>query len=382
MNKLPILLLVLAFSMVLIGCTGVLSDPWANISGVPATTPSGSGFRSDTASLSGQTSFADLFDAVNPGVVAVRAFSSQSSLLGSGFVVDASGRILTNEHVVAGATDIEVDFPSGKMVRGTVIAQDPDSDLAVIKVDLPSADLHPLVLGDSSKVRVGDLVVAIGNPFGLDSTMTLGIVSAKGRTMDSQRAAPDGSGDFLAATDLIQTDAAVNSGNSGGPLLNLKGEVIGMNRAIVSNAASSGAAVNSGVGLAVSSNVIRHVLPSLIANGKYDYSYLGIKALPQLLLVFQEDLGLPYNHGIYILEAVSGSPAALGGLRGATGQAGTTGIPRGGDLIIKLNGVDVFGFPDLNSYLFYSTVPGDTVVITVFRDGKTVEVPVILGKRS
>jgi S1-C subfamily serine protease len=353
------------------------------ISNAPlALVPTLSSGGAPAAILSNEAPLAEIFNRVNPGVVAIRAYSGQSGTLGSGFFVDSNGHLITNRHVVTGAEELEVDFPDGKLVRGTIVAEDPDTDLAVVKVDLPAEELHPLVLGDSSALRVGDLVVAIGNPFGLDSTMTLGIVSAKGRTLDSEREAPGARGILLAAADLIQTDAAVNMGNSGGPLLNMKGEVVGMNRAIISSASSGDTALNSGVGFAISSNVIRRVLPSLVANGKYDYPYLGITALPQLLLIIQEDLGLPYGYGVYVTDVNPSGPAGLAGIQGAKGKAGTTGIPSGGDLILKLNGETVRNFSELNSYLFYHTVPGDTLNVTVYRDGKQVDVPVTVGKRS
>jgi 2-alkenal reductase len=198
---------------------------------------------------------------------------------GSGFVYSSDGYIITNFHVVEGATDLEVDFPSGYKTRGVIRATDLDSDLAVIKVNAPAEELRPLPLGDSDLVKVGQTVVAIGNPFGLNNTMTMGIISAKGRTLDSLRQTEDGG--FYSTGDLLQTDASINPGNSGGPLLNLNGEVIGLNRSIRTTGKNSdGEPVNSGIGFAVSVNIIKRVVPVLIQKGVYDIPIWAYPLLP------------------------------------------------------------------------------------------------------
>ncbi|TDI83903.1 MAG: trypsin-like serine protease, partial [Chloroflexi bacterium] len=233
--------------------------------------------------LSPPDGLVDLYNRVNPGVVTIYTFgpSNQNAFplgQGSGFVIDMQGHIVTNQHVIDGAEEIEVDFPSGFKAWATIVGTDPDSDLAVLKVEVPSEELVPIPLGDSDQVQVGEFVVAIGNPFGLSGSMTVGIVSAIGRVLQSERDAPGG-GSFSAG-DLIQTDAAINPGNSGGPLLNLQGQVIGVNRAISTESFTvSGSASNSGVGFAVPVNIVRRVVPALIQNGSYDYPYLGITSL-------------------------------------------------------------------------------------------------------
>ena len=234
----------------------------------------------------------NLFSKVNPGVVAIKTLTDQGGALGSGFVFDNAGHVVTNYHVVEGANQLEVDFPSGFKAMGKVVGTDLDSDIAVIKVDAPAEDIHPLGLGDSEQLQVGQFVVAIGNPFGLDSSMTYGIVSALGRTLDSMRQSQDGTGNFSAGG-LIQTDAAINPGNSGGPLFNLNGEVIGINRAIRTDASNTtGEPINSGIGFAVPSSIIKRVVPVLIEKGKYDYPYLGITSIDDLPLDHVQQLGL------------------------------------------------------------------------------------------
>ncbi len=199
-----------------------------------------------------------IYDKVNAGVVTIISYTTSGEGSGSGFVYDYDGHIITNYHVVEGAESIEVAFASGRKVWATLVATDIDSDIAVIKVDVPSDELVPLSLGDSDALKVGQMVVAIGNPYRLTSTMTLGIVSAKGRVLDSLRTTEDMTS--YTAGDLIQTDAAINPGNSGGPLLNLNGEVIGINRAIrTSGTTIEGEAVNTGIGYAVSINIVKRV---------------------------------------------------------------------------------------------------------------------------
>ncbi len=324
---------------------------------------------------------ANLYERVAPGVVFIATTTDgEIESLGSGFVYDREGHIVTNYHVVEGASGLEVFFASGLKVRANAIGQDLDSDLAVIKVDVPADALVPLPLGDSDQVRVGQTAIAIGNPFGLAGTMTVGIVSAKGRTLESLRQAEGGT--FFSAGDVIQTDASINPGNSGGPLLNLAGEVIGVNRAIRTTGTTiTGEPVNSGIGFAVSSNIVRRVVPVLIAQGKYDYPYLGISSREMLTLEQIEALGLPRQTGAYIVSVTPGSPADRAGLRGGSQPTRFAGLPAGGDLIIAIDGQPVQTFSDMLSYLMKNKSPGDTVVLTIIRDRQEKEVSVTLGKR-
>jgi len=351
--------------------------PWLNDGGV-------------SASLLEDVDLVQLYTTANPGIVTIWTFvdlgpphsSITPSGQGSGFVIDLDGHIVTNQHVIADAEQIEVDFPSGYRAWASVVGTDPDSDLALLKVDIPVEALHPLPLGDSDLVQVGEFVVAIGNPFGLSGTMTVGIVSAVGRTLESERQAPTG-GLFTAGA-IIQTDAAINPGNSGGPLLNMKGEVIGVNRAIrTENFTANGDPTSSGVGFAVPVNIIKRVVPSIIEKGSYDYPYLGVSSISgdSLNLIILEDLGLPSDaRGAYVTCVTSGGPADEAGIIGAS-NCNDSLLQPGGDLIIAIEGVRVLEFNDLLTYLILETEPGEEVLLTILRNGEEVNIPVTIGAR-
>jgi 2-alkenal reductase len=304
-----------------------------------------------------------LYDTVSPGVVAIIVLTADGGGQGSGFVLDREGHIATNYHVVEGAEVVEIAFSSGYRVFGEVVGTDLDSDLAIVKVDAPSTELHPLPLGDSDAVKVGQFVVAIGNPFGLSGTMTVGIVSAKGRVLSSLNESPGGS--FFSAGDLIQTDAAINPGNSGGPLLNINGEVIGINRAIFS---LSETPANSGIGFAISINILKQVKDGLIADGFYDYPYLGVSSLPMITLFDVEQFDLPQMTGAFVTTIVPNGPAANGGLQV-------------GDLIIQVDDREVITFSEMLSYLITQKEPGDDITLVVLRDEDRIELTVTLGSR-
>ena len=330
--------------------------------------------------LNAQDALVNLYQQLSPGVVSIQVVSNLGASQGSGFVIDKEGHIVTNFHVVEGAVTLEVDFPSGIKTLGEVIGTDLDSDLAVIKVDIDSEDLTPLLLGDSDQAEVGQTVVAIGNPYGLSGTMTVGIVSARGRLLDSIRQTADGM--YFTAGDLIQTDASINPGNSGGPLLNLNGEVIGVNRAIrTDNNSFTGETVNSGIGFAVSSNIVRRVVPLLISQGFYDYPYLGMSSLNSLDLTLQEVLDLPQATGAYVTDVISGGPAAGAGIVAGTQPTTIPGYFSGGDLIIAIDGMKVNEFGDLLGYMILNKIPGDQVMLTVIRNNETIDITVTLGKR-
>ncbi len=332
-----------------------------------------------------------LYERVNPGVVTIWVFDEFDAPheitipggQGSGFVIDREGHIVTNQHVIAGANAIEVDFTSGMKAWAELVGVDPDSDLAVLKVDVPETSLTPLPLGDSDEVTVGEFVAAIGNPFGLRGTMTVGIVSAIGRSLESEHETPEGI--RFSAGDLIQTDAAINPGNSGGPLLNLSGQVIGINRAIHTETFTvDGSAANSGVGFAIPVNILRRVVPAIIQSGHYDYPYLGVTSLNDQLwnLRVIEALGLDTNmFGAYITEVAPGGPADAAGLRGGSEKTSIPGLLAGGDLLIAIDGQPIRQFDDMLSYLFKHTEVGQDVLLTVIRDNKEISVTLTIGAR-
>jgi 2-alkenal reductase len=325
-----------------------------------------------------QEGLVTLYESVSPGTVAIITDQGQ----GSGFVYDGQGDVVTNYHVIEGAKTVEVRFTSGYMAYGTIVGTDLDSDLAIIKVDAPANELHPLPLGDSTALKVGQTVVAIGNPFGLNSTMTVGIVSALGRTLDSAHSTPDGA--LFTAGDIIQTDAAINPGNSGGPLFNINGEVIGINRAIRTNSTTAtGQPVNSGIGFAISINIVKRVVPVLIATGKYDYPFLGISSLPNenMSLPVVEALGLKSFTGAYVTDISAGGPADKAGIIAGSTPTDIPGLLGGGDLIVAIDGHEVHTFDDMLSYLITNKGPGDSVVLQVLRGSEKVDVTITLDKR-
>ena len=321
-----------------------------------------------------------LYENASRGVVAIQVLTQEGGSQGSGFVLDKEGHIITNYHVVEGRTDLEVDFSSGFKARGEVIAIDTDSDLAIIKVEVPEEELYPLTLGDSADLKVGQTVVAIGNPFGLTGTMTTGIISALGRTLDSMRDAPGGS--TFTAGDIIQTDTAINPGNSGGPLLNLRGEVVGVNRAIRTfNFTTEAEPLNSGIGFAIAINIVKRVAPALIAKGEYHYPYIGISSLPDISLIEMEALELPQSTGAYVTTVNAGGPAERAGLRAGTIPTDFPQLDAGGDLIIAIDGQPVRTFGDLLAYLINYKSPGDTVVLTILREDQKLDLELTLDKR-
>lgn len=323
-----------------------------------------------------------LYQKVSPGIVSIVTTTKDGYSSGSGFVFDKDGHIVTNFHVVEGATQIEVDFVTGLKVRATIVGEDLDSDLAVLHVDVDSSELTPMQVGDSDQLQVGQMVVAIGSPFYLSGSMSLGIVSAKGRMLDSMHSTSDNG--VYSAGDLIQTDAAINPGNSGGPLFNLEGEVVGVNRAISTNSYNeNGTPLNSGIGYSISSNIVKRVVPAIITSGSYDYPYLGISSYSyDLILSEWEALGLTQTSGVYIMEVTPGGPAELAGLKAGSHVTSIPGLYSGGDLITKVDGRTVLMYSDLISYIMANKSPGDVVQLTLLRDGQEIQISLTLGSRK
>jgi 2-alkenal reductase len=319
-----------------------------------------------------ESQFINIYNRVNPAVVHIFVFDGDGFLLGtgSGFVIDQAGNIVTNNHVVADGAEFEIVFASGERKRASLIGADVDSDLAVIQVTSLPSDVRPVPLGDSSSLQVGQFVIAIGNPFGEAGSLSIGVISGLGRTLESQHVVAGGN---FSIPQVIQTDAAINPGNSGGPLLNLNGEVIGVNSAIFS---TSGA--NSGVGFSIPVNAVRNISPALIADGEYKYPYIGISMYPQAFTLRQlEALNLPPN-GVFVTGVGEDTPAAEAGL---IGHNLSVRFSADGDYITAINDQPVRDSDDLLSYLVFETTVGETVELTVIRDGDLIKLPLTLGER-
>jgi 2-alkenal reductase len=335
----------------------------AQLAQLDVTTPVGLAAAGGDGDL--EATLVALYQQANPSVVYI--LTSTGS--GSGFVYDTLGHIVTNRHVVSGSRQFEIVFAEGTRLSGELIGADADSDLAVLKVDALPDGVQPLPLAEPDTLQVGQFVAAIGNPFGEQGSMSVGIVSGLGRSLRSQRT--QGSGFGYSLPSVIQTDAPINPGNSGGPLLDLTGQVVGVNSAI-----ASVTGVNSGVGFSIPVVAVRRIVPDLIEQGSHVYSYMGLSFASELSLSDQAQYGLTENQGAYILSLAAGSPADSAGLRAADPNSG-----RGGDLVIAIDGQPVRDFDELNSYLVFYTAPGQTIEMTVLRDGETLTFPLTLGAR-
>ena len=326
-------------------------------------------------STSDSLSVSEIYEQAYEGVVEITSLSSQSSPLGgeqqeqgqgSGFVFDVEGHIVTNDHVVQGAEEVSVRFWDGSTYDATVVGTDPSTDLAVIEVDAPASILTPLELGDSTQLSVGEGVVALGSPFGLEGTATSGIVSALNREMTSQN--------NFTISNSIQTDAAINHGNSGGPLLNAAAQVVGVNTQIKSESGGS-----DGIGFAIPSGTVASIVPEIVSSGSVEHAYLGV-GVASLSQSVADELGVPT--GVMVTEVRQGTPAAEAGLRAATGSAMADGqsYPTGGDVITAVDDTAIADGADLQSAIDAKR-PGDTVSITFTRDGTSTTIEVSLGTR-
>ena len=331
----------------------------------------------------------DLFSQTSKSVVQITIIDPLSNAqqgLGSGFLYDKDGHIITNNHVVTfnqGNNNYLVTFSNGNSYQAKLIGHDPYSDLAVLKLSDPmDIVLSPIPLGNSSSLRVGDTVAAIGNPFGLSGSLTVGIVSGLGRLLPSTDDSSNSPFSQFAMNfnipDIIQTDAAINPGNSGGPLLNLKGEVIGINSAIYSNTG-----VNAGIGFAVPSNTVKKVVQSIISSGKYLHPYLGVVGMditPQLAKIF----GLKESKGFLITDITPGSPAAKSGkLQKGTITSNQRGeiIDSDGDIIVAIDDKEVRKIDDILTYLEREKEVGDTVTLKILKNNQLEDVEIVLGPR-
>ncbi len=306
-----------------------------------------------------------IFELVQNSVVLIVTDLGQ----GSGFVYDDVGHIVTNYHVIEGASTVQVTFVDGSITRAIIIGEDPYSDLAVIKVNTDVTTLYPVVLGNSSELTVGEPIVAIGNPFGLSDTMTAGIVSQLGRELS----APGG----YVIVDVVQVDAAINPGNSGGPLVNVNGEVVGVNTAIVSE---SGAF--AGVGFAIPSETVRRELPSLIQTGTYNHPWIGISGI-DVTVDITEEMTLEEVQGFLVIDVVPGGPADDANLEGGdrTALIGGQNLTVGGDVIVGVDGLNVRNLNDLVVYIERNRLPGDMILLVIIRDGSEMTKSLLLGSR-
>ncbi|HEX2906110.1 MAG TPA: trypsin-like peptidase domain-containing protein, partial [Phototrophicaceae bacterium] len=333
---------------------------------------------------------ANLYERVTPSVVNVEVTIeipdhpdvSGAVSSGSGFVYDLNGHIVTNAHVAEDAVEIYVTFSDGYVAEAKLIGLDLFSDLAVIKVDVPAEHLHPVVIGDSEILQVGDRAIAIGNPFGLASSMTVGIVSALGRQLPSAELLSNDITPGFQNPSIIQVDTDINPGNSGGPLLNSHGEVIGVNTAIRTESG-----VFQGVGFAVPVSTLRRVVPELIETGQVAYPWVGITSQPSEaglgVVALAEPLNLPVSAGVMIENVTPDSPAAKAGLQGGSRVEQIRGLDVcvGGDIIVAVNQQYIATMDELLAYLVANTRPGDTVNFMIVRGSETFEVPVELEPR-
>ena len=316
----------------------------------------------------------ELFEKSESGVVRIDVDKINSSLetgsLGSGFVFDDLGHIITNAHVVESASSVTITFLDGSQYNAQIIGSDKFTDIAVIKVEEKPRYLHPLQMGDSSTLKVGEQVAAIGNPFGLSGSMTSGIVSQIGRLLPSQDTG-------FSIPNVIQTDAAINPGNSGGPLLNMAGKVMGINTAI-----QSGTGQSAGIGFAVPSNTILKVVPVLIEKGKYSHPWIGISGqdiYPELAKVRDLD----QTKGFLIVTVVPGSPAEIAGLKGVSEIKiiGDKEYPADGDIIISVDGKEVRKISDILIHLQEEKSVGDEMILGILRDGEVMHIILVLIER-
>ncbi len=318
-------------------------------------------------------SLVQIFERSEPGVIQINvkkgATDTTGTGLGSGFVYDIKGHIITNAHVVSNAEKIVVTFLDGRSYNAKLIGADEDTDLAVIKVDATRSTLHPLAIGDSSKLKIGESIAAIGNPFGLSGSMTSGIVSQMGRLL------PQASG--FSIPDIIQTDAAINPGNSGGPLINMRGEVVGINTAI-----QSATGEFTGVGFAVPSNTVQKIIPVLISNGEYKHPWLGVRGV-DIGPDYADVLNLNDTRGFLIISVLEDSPAARAGLQGATETIDKDGETYhiGGDIVFAVDGNEVRKIDDILIHLQREKTVGDEMLLEILRNGQTSSFAIVLEER-
>jgi S1-C subfamily serine protease len=312
----------------------------------------------------------NVYAQVSPAVVCITALAQFPDCIGSGFIIDKDGHVVTNNHVAIADPNLLVTLADDRTVPAEVVGADPGTDLALLRIDALPEELVVAELGDSASLRVGQRAIAIGNPFGLDRTVTTGIISSLGRTLPIDDS-------LFQIGEVIQTDAAINPGNSGGPLLDSQGRVIGVNTAI-----RSLSGLNSGVGFAIPVDIVKRVVPELMANGRYRNPWVGVSG-STISPAMVEALDLPVETGVLIYTVEPDSPAEVAGLQGGNQQISLSGTPvtAGGDILVAIEGTEVTRFDDLVNYLASNTSVGDTITLTILRSGERMEVQVTLQER-
>ncbi|MGF3522924.1 MAG: S1C family serine protease, partial [Candidatus Bathyarchaeia archaeon] len=337
-------------------------------------------YPSTTYLLGENVSLSQLYDQIKDSVVVIHGLTVQydifrrayySAIQGSGFVYNFEGKmvIITNNHVVQDVQNISVTFINGNAYAATVLGSDPYADLAVLSTEAPADELIPLEIVDSSTLNVGDSLIAVGGPYGLAGTLTTGVVSALGRTISEDLA-----GGYPIAN-VIQTTTPINAGNSGGPLLNYRGQVVGITTAIVSN--------SQGLGFAIPSSTILREIASLVNEGHYDkHPTIGASGI-DMTYDIAKATGANVTYGWLVASVTAGGPAANAGLRGGTRQivVGGEAVVVGGDIIVAINGVRITNLDDLSTYLEEHTKPGDVVTVTIFRDKQMLSLQLTIGSR-
>jgi S1-C subfamily serine protease len=399
MLHITVLNLLVIFGLVLVGCTSSVQNPPSSTTALDVgnalegVVPIENEFRtisyyldeSDTPVNTFEEQIIGLYESTSPSVVNITSVEYVHNRMlgelpeegvGSGFVYDSEGHLVTNYHVIENGDELIVTLASGEEYEAVIVGVDAVNDLAVLSIDAGDKSPSPLPLANSDDVQVGETVLAIGNPYGLDQTLTTGVVSALGRVIESAE-----EGQFIA--EAIQTDAAINPGNSGGPLLNMEGEVIGVNSQIISNSGSS-----AGVGFAISANTVNVIVPELIANGIYLHPWLGVQTIDltaySAAVLSEAGMNVDVETGVLVVGIDPGSPAEAAGISYGDRKVrfGPYFVPIGGDIITTVNDVPVETLQDLMVYLEMQTSIGDTVQLTIIRDGVAQIIPVTLTAQS
>jgi S1-C subfamily serine protease len=336
--------------------------------------PNGLPTSEESVPLISPIDFAKLYQDVQPSVVSVMSDTLNGVDIGTGFILDEEGHIVTSYHVVQTESDIKVKFSSGEIAPASLLGKDEESDLAVLKLEATVGELVPLNLGISDHVKTGQSVAAIGNPFGLEGTMTTGIISGANQDLRYFKEMLGSGGDFLG--EIIVFDAPINPGNSGGPLINTSGEVIGIIRNVIT---ATGKNQPAGVAFAMPIDIAKPIINSLVERGYYLHPDLGLSGVDQFTLEEVESLGLPVPDGVYITEVEAGGPAEDAGLVAGYNESGILEVPPGGDIILAVDNTELENYDQLIAYVIKNKQPGDIIQLTVLREDEEYVLPLVIG---